>query len=92
MYIIIIIFILASINFSKVTQGQLVVILHIFAYIILGLRLRQVYKSSIIWISSIAIIAVLDELYQWVLPYRTADITDVTWNILGGILGGLLGY
>ena len=67
---------------------------HVIEYGILGwfalrdlLRVNQKVKAAILACVFASIMGVFDELFQWVLPYRTFEIQDIVFNVLGGIWG-----
>jgi len=68
--------------------------IHVIEYGVLGwfalkdlLRVNQKTKAAILACGFSGIMGVFDELFQWVLPYRTFEIQDIVFNALGGIWG-----
>ena len=67
---------------------------HVIEYGVLGwfalrdlLRVNQKVRAAILACVFSSITGVFDELFQWVLPYRTFEIHDIVFNALGGIWG-----
>ena len=69
--------------------------IHFLEYGILGALIFKATgkgtKQNIFAIILLFIIAVIDELIQYILPNRVGDIRDVVMNITGGIIGLWLG-
>ncbi len=84
------VFIFATLNLSRLNEAHLLMIIHGLIYVILGIKLRQAYRSNFAWISFAAFLAIIDESYQKILGYRYFDIKDVIANIAGALVGGFL--
>jgi len=69
--------------------------IHFLEYGILGVLIFKATgkgtKQNIFAIILLVIIAVIDELIQYVLPNRVGDIRDIVMNITGGTIGLWLG-
>ena len=69
--------------------------IHFLEYGVLGVLIFKATgkgtKQNIFAIILLFIIAVIDELIQYILPNRVGDIRDVVMNITGGIIGLWLG-
>ncbi len=69
--------------------------IHFLEYGILGVLIFKAtgekVKQNIFGIILLVMIAVIDELIQYMLPNRVGDIKDVIMNIIGGIIGLWLG-
>lgn len=70
---------------------------HIIEFVILGwLATRDLaktetkIKSAILASIFCAAVGILDELFQWILPYRFFDLNDIISNTLGGGWGAVL--
>ncbi len=96
----IIIFVVSSIPSDKIPNIQIFGIdklLHIFTFFIFGIFIyRSIYfskgtklsftKIATYVILIIAIVGILDELYQGLIPGRSTDFFDLVADIIGGIL------
>jgi VanZ family protein len=71
--------------------------LHVGAYSVLGFLFARAYGASrmrsnlvlvlILGIGSASIYGVLDEIHQYFVPFRKADLLDVGADILGSVIG-----
>ncbi len=71
--------------------------LHLVAYAVLGFLFARAYGASrlqgnvvliiILGIASASLYGILDELHQYFVPQRRADLLDVGADILGSIMG-----
>ncbi|NQT23346.1 MAG: VanZ family protein [Candidatus Omnitrophica bacterium] len=91
----IIIFVIAYLLMSR--QEYFSEKIHILEYGVLGfLALKDLFKGNrpflmniVFALFFIALVGVLDEGFQWVLPYREFEVKDIITNILSGFLGML---
>jgi VanZ family protein len=75
-------------------------VLHFVAYAFLGALFLRAFKTSriknnvkLILILSIflsSLYGVSDEIHQYFVPYRSADLMDILADMLGGLTGGYL--
>ena len=73
-------------------------LLHLTAYAILGFLFARAYgasrlKGNTVWVVILGIVSaslygILDEVHQYFVPMRRADMLDVGANILGSVIGG----
>lgn len=69
--------------------------LHVLEYGILGylalrdlsLRGKYIGKNIIYMVCFVSMVSLLDEGFQWILPYRYFDVRDLATNMISGILG-----
>ncbi len=71
--------------------------IHIFEYAILGwfalrdlIKTNKKLKGAILACIFAAVVGILDETFQWILPYRVFDLRDIAFNVLGGVWGVVL--
>jgi VanZ family protein len=72
-------------------------VLHFIAYALLGALFLRAFKTSriknnvklmlILSILLSSLYGISDEIHQYFVPYRSADLMDVLADILGGIIG-----
>ena len=72
-------------------------LLHLTAYAILGYLFARAYgasrlKNNTVWVIILGILSaslygILDEVHQYFVPMRRADMLDVGANILGSVIG-----
>ena len=79
------------------TGSHLDKLLHLTAYAILGFLFARAYgasrlKNNTVWVIVLGIVSaslygILDEVHQYFVPMRRADMLDVGANILGSVIG-----
>jgi len=72
-------------------------LLHLVAYAVLGFLFARAYGASrlrgkvvliiILGIASASLYGILDELHQYFVPHRRADLLDIGADILGSVIG-----
>lgn len=68
--------------------------IHILEYAVLGwfairdlIKTNKKVKGAMVACMFSAIVGILDEAFQWVLPYRFFELRDIMFNSLGGMWG-----